>query len=54
MVRREHAVIARKVDPWRRHQGGQAGHEVERLKHHVRRAIPVGRFQAIANIPLGG
>ena len=28
MVRREHAVIARKINSWRRHQRGQAGHEV--------------------------
>ena len=54
MIWREHPVIAREVDARRRHQGGQAGHKVERLEYHVSRAIPVGRFQTVANIPLGG
>ena len=54
VIRREHAVIARQVDSRRRHQGGQSRHKVERLKHHVCRAIPVRRLQAVANIPLGG
>ena len=26
---------------------------VQRLKHHLRRAIPVGSFETVANIPLG-
>ena len=39
-------MVAREVDSRRRHQGCQPDDKVERLEHHVRRAIPVRRLQA--------
>lgn len=54
MVQRGHPVVARKLNPWHRHQRGQPDHEVQWLEHHVRRTIPVGRLQRITNIPLRG
>jgi len=34
-----------------RHQGSQLGNEIQRLKDDVRRAITVGRFELIPDIP---
>ena len=41
----EHAIIARQIDPWFRHQRRQPGNEVQRLKNHMRRTIPIGRLE---------
>ena len=52
MIRRKDAVIARQVDTWRRHERGQPGDKVERLKHHLRGTVAVGCFETVTNIPL--
>lgn len=52
VIRCKNAVIAREIDARRRHQGGQAGHQVERFEYHVRGAVTVRSFQAVPNIPL--
>ena len=47
VIRREYPVVARQVDAWRRHQGGQSSHKVERLEHDIRGAVTVWSFQAV-------
>ena len=54
VVRRKDPVVTREVDPWRRHQCGQPGHEVQGLEHHVRGAVTVRGLETVANISLGG
>ena len=43
----EHAVEARQVDPWLRHQGGQSCEEVEGLEDDMGGAVAIGGFQLI-------
>jgi hypothetical protein len=46
MMRREHAVKTPQVHPRTRHQSGQARQKIQRLEHHVGRAIAVRLFSA--------
>ena len=49
-VRRKDPVEAGEVDPRPGHQGGQPGDKIERLEDDVRRAVPIGGFQLLADI----
>lgn len=49
----EDAVEAGQVDSGRGHHSGQPGDEIQRLEDHVRGAIAVGGFQAIAQVAVG-
>ena len=53
-LRGKHAVKARQMRPWRRHQRREPGHEIHRLEHDVRGAVAVRGLQAIAHLPLRG
>ena len=46
-------MITREIDSRCRHQGRQAGHEVQGLEHDIRGAVTVRGLETIANIPLG-
>jgi hypothetical protein len=50
-VRREYPVIARQVHARRRHQGGEARHQVQWVEHDVCRAIAVRALQLVAHLP---
>ncbi len=49
-VRREHAVIARQVHARFRHEGGETCDEIQRCEDHVRRTVPVGPSQRLAEL----
>lgn len=49
-VRRKYPMKPGKVDSWPGHQRGQAGNEIQRLKDHVRGAIPVRCLQLVAHV----
>ena len=49
-VGRKHPVEASEVDPRLRHQGCQPGDKIQRLEDDVRRAVPVGRLELVADI----
>jgi len=46
-------VIPRQVHPRLRHQRREARHQIERLQHNVRGAIPIGRLQRVAAVAPG-
>ena len=46
-------MVAREIDPWLGHQGGQPGNEVQGLEDDMRGTIPVRRLQLVANIAMG-
>jgi hypothetical protein len=50
-VGREYAVKPGQIYSRFRHQCNQFGNEIQRLKDDVRRAITVGRFELIPDIP---
>src|SRR5580692_6325461 len=49
-VRGKHAVIPGQVHPRRRDQRREARHQIQRLEHNVRRAIPIRRFERVAHL----
>ena len=49
-VRRKHAVIPRQVHPRLRHQRREARHQIQRLQHNVRGAIPIRRLERVAHL----
>ena len=51
-VRRKHAMKACQVDSGLRHQGGQFGYEIHRLKDDVGGPIPIRRLQLIPDLTL--
>ena len=53
-VRCEHPVESDQIDPGLRHQGGQPGDEVQRLKDDVCGAIAVRRLELITHVAMGG
>ena len=51
-VRRKHAVKSRQIHARLRHRGDQSGDEVERLKDHMRGAIPIRRLQLVTDVAI--
>jgi len=49
-VRGKHTVKARQIDSGLRHQGGQFGDEIHRLKDDVGRPIPVRRLELVTHV----
>jgi hypothetical protein len=47
MMRRQHAVVARQVDPRTRHQGGEARDKVDGFEHDLRGAVAVGSLERV-------
>ena len=46
--------IPRQVHPRRRHQRRKPRHQVQRLEHEVRRAVPVRRLEGVPHLARGG
>jgi hypothetical protein len=49
-MRGEYTVVSRQVHPRRRHQRGQPCHEIQRLDHDVRGAVPVWGLERVAHM----
>ena len=49
----KHAVVAGEIDSRPRHQGGQAGDEVQRLEDNVGGAVAIRCLQLVADVAVG-
>jgi hypothetical protein len=53
VIGRQHTVVTSEIDPRFWHEDRQSRNEMHGVEGHLRGAIPVGRFQGLANLAGG-